>query len=79
MSQFRATVTASGNAVMYGLDRMYGWFYTEFDKKNDKTVVELDSYVSGGLSRGKLIELLEKTNAPYEHKMRIALDLDPAG
>ncbi len=75
MSRFRAIQTGTGNHILYGLDRACGWFYEE---SNGKIIVELDTLFTG-LTSGRLIELLEATNAPDEHKTLIALDLDPAG
>ena len=76
MSAFWAHVLDNPeNTVSYGLDHVTGWFYTEFNS-DDEPVVELDSMFTG-LSKGKLLELLEKTDAPAKHLKRIALDLDP--
>lgn len=78
MSQFRTTVKDDPTTtVVYGLDHVFGWFYQEFNAE-DECVSDLDTLMSG-LSRGRLVDLLVKTNAPSEHITRIALDLDPEG
>jgi hypothetical protein len=53
-----------------------GWFYQEYDR-DGRPVVDHDSMFTPGFGRGKLLELLKKTDAPAVHLMNISLDLDP--
>lgn len=78
MSQFYCN-KPDGTEVLYGLDHVLGWFYTEFAADNPlKTLVDLCSTL-GTLSRGELVGLLKATDAPQQHITFIALDIDPAG
>lgn len=77
MSRLTAT-KANGRVVAFGLDHAVGWFYQEYISMREEPVVDLDSLFTG-LGRGRLLELLEDTDATTEQKSRIALDLDPAG
>lgn len=74
MSRYSATTT-NGAEVSYGFDNTCGYFYQEWSKEVEEPVVDLDSHLMGGLSRGKFLELLENTDAPKKHRMSIALDL----
>ncbi len=76
MSRFSATKLGSGNTVTYGLDHILGWFYSEENAKGE-IIADEDSALTG-LGRGRLLELLDDTNAPKEHCFLIAMDLDPA-
>ena len=62
--------------VAYGLDHALGWFCDEFAQ--DGSCTNEESTLFTGLSRSGLLEILQETNAPEEHLLRIALDLDPA-
>ena len=73
MSRYH-TKTEQGIDVVYGFDHALGYFYEEWDGKEDVPSVDLDTMFSG-LDRGFLIKLLNQTNAPEEHKRLIALDL----
>jgi hypothetical protein len=68
MSRRMATKN-DGTVVIYGLDHIFGWFYQEMDDKGD-CIVDEDS-----LSKGKLLDLLEDTDAPEDIKCSIAMDL----
>jgi hypothetical protein len=65
-----------GWTVAYGLDHALGWFYQEFDAY-DNCITDEDTF-STGLGRGRLLELLEQTDALESHKSAIALDLCPS-
>jgi len=75
MSRFTAKHLESGSSVAYGLDHVEGWFYQEFDRHGE-CIIDEDTRTTG-LSKSGLIERLEHTTAPKEHKENIALDLDP--
>ena len=68
MSRRMATKN-NGTVVIYGLDHVFGWFYQEMNDEGD-CVVDEDS-----LSKGKLLNLLEDTDAPEDIKGCIAMDL----
>jgi len=65
-----------GITVAYGLDHVLGWFYQEFNSAGECIKDEDTMFTS--LGRGKLVHLLEQTDAPKEHISNIALDLDPS-
>lgn len=64
-----------GNEVIYGLDPAYGWFYQTYDKQGN-LLEDLDTLIMG-LTKGQLVDRLEKTDAPERVKLYIGMDLDP--
>ena len=76
MSRFSAQVIDKPeHSVLYGLDHVLGWWYQEYDG-DDECIIDKDT-MTNRLTKGQLVELLEKTDAPKKHLQRIAMDLDP--
>jgi hypothetical protein len=72
----KTAVRNNGNRVFYGLDHACGWFYQEYATGNDEPIMDIDT-VFGGLSKGRLLDLLEDTDAPEQDKFNIAMDIAP--
>lgn len=68
----------NGNQVAFGIDRVTGWFYQEFDKKTGECIAD-DDQVFTGLSRMQLVNRLHDTDADKAAINLVALDLDPEG
>ena len=62
-----------GEEVCYGFDHSVGYFFQRFDREG-VIVCDLDS-MFGGLTGGRLLELLADYDVPEHHRAAIALDL----
>lgn len=64
---------------VYGWDHALGYFYelwdNSLDEEDELRIIADKSYFLTKLSKGEMIEAMEKYNAKKEHIMKMALDL----
>lgn len=67
----------STEEVAYGFDRVTGYFFQVFgeDKEGEEVLLVDECSTFTGMSKGRMVELMEEYGVGEEHKHLVALDL----